>query len=73
MEQHEGEEMLTDFELFCREMDTKAEFYVMFYGWLPALKTLDTATGLRQVWPPLVKLHITSILSEEQPRLGSIQ
>lgn len=61
MEQHEGEEMLTDFEPFCREMHTKAELpeigpfkfsvilLIMFYGWLPDLKTLDTATGLRQV------------------------
>lgn len=61
MKQHEGEEMLIDFELFCREMDTKAEvpkigpfkfsviLHIMFYGWLSALKTLDTSTGLRQV------------------------
>lgn len=35
--------------------------------------TLDTVTGFRQVCPPPVKLHITSMVSAAQPRFGSIQ
>lgn len=35
--------------------------------------TFDGVTGLRQVCPPPVKLQETSIVSDEQPRLGSIQ
>lgn len=35
--------------------------------------TLDAVTGLRQVCPPPVKLQDTSMVSDEQPRLGSIQ
>lgn len=37
------------------------------------LQTLAVVMGLRQVRPPPVKLHVTSIESEEQPRFGSIQ
>lgn len=35
--------------------------------------TFDAVIGFRQVCPPPVKLQETSIVSEEQPRLGSIQ
>lgn len=37
------------------------------------INTLDAVTGLRQVCPPPVKLQETSMVSDEQPRLGSIQ
>jgi len=49
MEKREGEAMLTDLKLFCRQMDTKAELQRKPANLLSALKTLDTATGLRQV------------------------
>lgn len=48
------------------------------FCWCPlscycVLNTLDTVTGFRQVCPPPEKLQETSIVSDEQPRLGSIQ
>lgn len=36
-------------------------------------RTLDIVTGFRQVCPPAVKLHVTSMMSAAQPRFGSIQ
>lgn len=41
--------------------------------WGRAVRTLETVTGLRHVCPPLVKLQVTWMVSEEQPRFGSIQ
>lgn len=41
--------------------------------WSGAVCTLETVMGLRQVCPPLVKLQMTFMVSEEQPRFGSIQ
>lgn len=35
--------------------------------------TLEAVMGLRHVCPPCVKLQETSMVSDEQPRLGSTQ
>lgn len=43
------------------------------FGFYGVLNTLDTVIGFRQVCPPPVKLQETSMVSDEQPRLGSIQ
>lgn len=37
------------------------------------MDTLEAVMGLRHVCPPCVKLQETSMVSDEQPRLGSTQ